>query len=79
MISQSGTSVTWRPDSVCNGWQMILADSGHLASQATSGAGGISSACLARVTSSAQLVAAVLNTDPALAPQLAQVVIVVKY
>ena len=73
-MSQSGTSVTWRPDSTCNGWQMMLADCGHLASQATSGAGGISLACLTRVTSSAQLVAAVLATDPSLAPQLSQVV-----
>ena len=72
-MSQSGTSVTWRPDSQCNGWQMMLADSGQLASQATSGAGSISPACLARVTSSAKLVAAILATDPSSAPQLAQV------
>ena len=72
-MSQSGTSVTWRPDSPCNGWQMMLADSGHLANQATSGAGSISPACLARVTSSAKLVAAILATDPSSAPQLAQV------
>ena len=72
VLSPSGTTVTWRPEAPCNGWQLMLADCGHLATQATSGAGAVSPNCLARVTSTAALVAAILATDASLAPQLAQ-------
>ena len=71
-LSASGATVTWLPSSPVNAWQLLLADCGALASQATSGARAVSGSTLARVTSSGQLVAALLATDPSLAPQLAQ-------
>lgn len=73
VISQGGTSVCWSPPSPQNGWQMILADIGHLVSQAKAGAGSVLPACLKRVISAAKLVAAILSSDPSLSPQLSQI------
>ena len=57
-----------------SGWQMMLAEVGHLASQLESGAGYVSPDCLRRVTSVARLVAAVTRSEPGLCPQLGQVI-----
>ena len=56
-----------------NGWQIMLAEIGHLASQLESGAGYVSPDCLKKVTSIGKLVASVTRSDPSLWPQLGQI------
>ena len=56
-----------------NGWQIMLAEIGHLASQMETGAGNVSSDCVRRVTMVGQLVSAVVRSDPSIWSQLAQV------
>jgi len=70
-ILPNGVTIRW--DAPQNGWQLLLAEIGHLASQVISGTGSVLPACLERVTNSALLVAAVLSTDSSLAPQLHQI------
>ena len=67
----NGVTVRWAAPQ--NGWQLLLAEIGHLASQVTSGTGSVLPACLERVTNCALLVAAVLGTDSSLGPQLQQI------
>jgi len=70
-ILPNGVTVRW--DSFQNGWQLLLAEIGHLASQISSGVGSVLPACLERVTNTALLVAAVLDSNPTVAPQLQQI------
>eukprot|EP00090_Calanus_glacialis_P005097 TRINITY_DN13917_c0_g1_i1.p1 TRINITY_DN13917_c0_g1~~TRINITY_DN13917_c0_g1_i1.p1 ORF type:complete len:1697 (-),score=641.63 TRINITY_DN13917_c0_g1_i1:67-5157(-) len=70
-VLPNGVTVRWSAPQ--NGWQLLLAEIGHLASQVTSGASSVLPACLERVTNSALLVAAVLSSDSSLAPQLHQI------
>ena len=67
----SGVSVRWSCGQ--NGWQHFLAQIGQLSSQLGSGQGCVDQVSLKRVTGAAQLVAAVLRSDPSLAPQLGQI------
>ena len=66
-----GGTVRWQHS--YSGWQLLLAECGSLAAQVTSGGGSVQPGSLARVTSVARLVAAVLATNPGLGPQLEQV------
>jgi len=70
-VLPNGVTICWVAPQ--NGWQLLLAEIGYLAGQVSSGAGSVLPACLERVTSSAVLVAAVLSSDPSLAPQLQQI------
>ena len=66
--------VTVKFDTEQNGWQIMLAEIGHLSSQLESGAGYVSSDCLKKVTRIAGVIAAVSSCDPALCSQLDQII-----
>eukprot|EP00092_Neocalanus_flemingeri_P011668 GFUD01012572.1.p1 GENE.GFUD01012572.1~~GFUD01012572.1.p1 ORF type:complete len:1697 (+),score=556.35 GFUD01012572.1:89-5179(+) len=70
-VLPNGITVRWAAPQ--NGWQLLLAEIGHLASQVTSGAGSVLPVCLEKVTNAALLVAAILSSDTTLAPQLQQI------
>ena len=57
-----------------NGWQIMLAEIGHLVSQIESGVGYVNPECLKNVTGIAELVAAVAKSDPSMCPQMGQII-----
>ena len=67
----NGISVRWSCGDH-NGWQVLLAQIGDLTSRLGSGQGYVEPGSLKKVTGAAELVAAVLQSRPDLAPQLSQ-------
>ena len=56
-----------------SGWQLLLAEVGHLASQLERGAAAVQPDWIARAARAAELVAAVLTVEPGLGPQLGHI------